>query len=75
MNKDFVDNGIKYTINTDDSTNTFSSSVPASSTSENPVKLKLVRHLPWTSEWVVQRIKCDAIESSLAVLKSWVPAS
>ena len=74
LDSDYIDSGIKYMIDSHDS-NISSSFVPASSSSENPVRFKMVQHLPWTPKWVVQHIKCDTLKDSLAVLRSWVPNS
>ena len=63
----YVDSGIQYMIDTNEST------LPLSSKpSENPVKK--VTYKAWTPEWIVQCIKEDPIEKSIINLRSWVPS-
>ena len=63
----YVDNGIKYTIDNHES-NIF----PISSTCEKPVRKK-TQYIAQTPEWIIQHVRHDDVPRAIMVLRTWVP--
>ena len=65
----YVDSGIKYTIDNHES-NVF----PISTTCEKPVR-KQTWYAAQTPEWIVQCVRHNDIPQEIMVLRTWVPLS
>ena len=65
----YVDNGIKYTIDNHESI-----SFPISTTYEKPVR-KQTRYAAQTPEWIVQCVRHNDVPRAITVLRTWVPLS
>ena len=60
----YVDNGIKYTIDNHESI-----SLPISTTCEKPVR-KQTWYMAQTHEWIVQRVRHDDVPQAIMVLRT-----
>ena len=65
----YVDSGIKYTID-----NHKSNAFPISTMYEKPVR-KQTRYAAQTPEWIVQCVRHDDVPRAITVLRTWVPLS
>ena len=65
----YVDSGIKYTIDNHESI-----SFPISTTCEKPVR-KQTRYAAQTPEWIVKCVRHDDVPRVIMVLRTWVPLS
>ena len=65
----YVDSGIKYTIDNHESI-----SFPISTTCEKPVR-KQTRYAAQTPEWIIQCVRHDDVPRAITVLRTWVPIS
>ena len=65
----YVDNGIKYTIDNHESI-----SFPISTTCEKPVR-KQIWYAAQTPEWIIQCVRHDDIPQAITVLRTWVSLS